>query len=722
MKLTHFTYDVKDGVATVVIDRADQPMNTMGPDLMQDLVTILDDLETNDEVRAVVIGSAKPTGFMAGADIKWLETIDSVESAEAAATSGHTLLNRLENLHKRRNKPVVAAIHGPALGGGCELALACSYRIITDDPITELGQPEIKLGLIPGAGGTQRLPRLVGLSTGLDLILTGRSVRGGKASAIGLADEVVPKEVLVATAHKRALELTAAEEPKSGLERLRAFADTDHLKQIALEDNPLGRKLIWNKAEEAMLEETGGNYPAAIAALDVIRTGFEQGIEAGNRAEIKAFGQLVVSPEAKALISLFLGTTALKKDLGVRGKKVEPRSIAKIGMVGGGLMGGGIAAVTAVKARVPVRFKEIDTAAVGRAIGHVNRYVEGQQQRRRLSESEAAATMQLVTGSAEWDGFDNVDLVIEAVPEDLELKQSVLKTIEQITDKETIFASNTSSIPIGAIAEAGKRPENVIGMHYFSPVEKMPLLEVIVTDTTADWVTATCVRFGQKQGKTVIVVNDGTGFYTSRIIAPYTTEAMWMLDEGVAIDAIDNAMTDWGFPVGPVLLSDEVGIDVGAKIAPIMVAAFGERMAAPPALEAVAKDDRLGRKNGRGFYLYEKGKRQGPDESIYQLIGSNTRRVIPKDVIQRRCSLVMINEAVRCLEEGVLRSARDGDIGAVFGLGYPPFRGGPFHTIDRLGADTVVAQLERLEEKHGERFKPAKLLKKHAKTGKPFSE
>ncbi len=720
MKLTHFRYEVDGGVASVVMDRAGEPMNTLSPDLMEDLVAILDDVETNDEVKGVVISSAKAAGFMAGADIKWLQTIDSREAAVAAVAAGHEVFNRLENLHRRHGKPVVAAIHGPALGGGCELALACSYRIAADDPRTELGQPEIKLGIIPGGGGTQRLPRLVGIATGLDLILTGRQLSASRSKRIGLVDEVVPKELLLEVARRRALEPADRRGPGSPIGRIMGAVDPGNLRQLALEDNPLGRKLLWSRAHDAMMEETKGNYPAAQAALQVVKTGIEDGIEAGYRAEIEAFGDVLMTPEAEALTSLFFATTALKKDTGVADPSNEPKSISKVGMLGGGLMGGGIAAVTALRARTPVRFKEVDPAALGRAFLYVQKVIDGRRRRKRLTRSEAGEIMQLVSGSTGWQGFGNVDLFIEAVPEDRSLKQSILKTVEGLSEPDAIFASNTSSIPITAIATASSRPETVIGMHYFSPVEKMPLLEIIVTEQTADWVTASCVEFGKKQGKTVIVVNDGAGFYTSRIVAPYTTEAMWLLEEGVAIEDIDRAMVEWGFPVGPVLLSDEVGIDVGAKIAPIMVEAFGSRMAPPPSMEAVANDGRQGRKNGRGFYRYDDGKRLGPDESVYELIDTHARRVIPRDAIQRRCSLMMINEAVRCLEEGILRSARDGDIGAVFGLGYPPFRGGPFHTIDRVGADEVVARLERLADKHGDRFAPAGLLQEHAASGEPF--
>ncbi|MDJ0954287.1 MAG: 3-hydroxyacyl-CoA dehydrogenase NAD-binding domain-containing protein, partial [Acidimicrobiia bacterium] len=332
----------------------------------------------------------------------------------------------------------------------------------------------------------------------------------------------------------------------------------------------------------------------------------------------------------------------------------------------------------------------------------------------------AAQLKHLVTGTTDWSGFGNVDLVIEAVFEDLDLKRSMVEQVEAVTGPDTIFASNTSSIPIGLIAAGAKRPENIIGMHYFSPVEKMPLLEIIVTEKTADWVTATAVAFGKKQGKTVIVVNDGTGFYTSRIIAPYMNEVGWLLEEGVSIEDIDAAMVDWGFPVGPVQLTDEVGIDVGAKVGKVMVQAFGDRLQTPGGFEKLVADERFGRKNGRGFYLYEDGERNGVDQTVYEVLETPDRTLMDRGEIQDRLALQMVNEAALCLEEGILRSARDGDIGAIFGLGFPPFTGGPFSFVDQVTAAVVVEKLERFAELHGDRYTPAAILVEHAKKEKSF--
>ncbi|MEO1303254.1 MAG: 3-hydroxyacyl-CoA dehydrogenase NAD-binding domain-containing protein, partial [Myxococcota bacterium] len=352
------------------------------------------------------------------------------------------------------------------------------------------------------------------------------------------------------------------------------------------------------------------------------------------------------------------------------------------------------------------------------------RYVRGvldkDRKKRRLSAYELDRTMSFVTATTEWSGVGAADVVIEAVFEELELKREMLRAVEQHGHHEVIFASNTSSIPIANIAEAASHPERVIGMHYFSPVEKMPLLEIVTTEKTADWVTATCVALGKAQGKTVIVVRDGAGFYTSRILAPYMNEAAWLFAEGVSLEAIDEAMTSFGFPVGPITLMDEVGIDVGAKVGAIMQGAFGERMRAPEVMETVVTDGRHGRKSGRGFYRYSDGVRDGIDRSIYELLPRAERVEVSVEEIQDRMILQMVNEAARCLDEGILRNARDGDIGAVFGLGFPPFLGGPFSYIDRRGAASVCDRLSQLRERYGVRFEVAPNLEQLAKSGAAF--
>jgi len=723
LELTHIHFSVDaDGVATLLLDRQDETMNTLGPELGADFFGLLDRLETDPAIKAVVIGSAKRDNFMAGADIRWLAGLDDINEAVDLLGEAHVGFMRLEKLATEHGKPVVAAIHGACLGGGMELALACSMRVCSDDESkTQLGQPEVQLGIIPGAGGTQRMPRLVGIAAGLDLILGGRPVRPRKALKIGLVDEIVPVEHLMRVAKLRAKD--AIGRTKAGdrisFGKLKSWLAPSHLQELALEENPVGRKVLFSKAEERMLARTKGNYPAPEAALRAVKAGVEHGLEVGYATELEEFGELVASPQAKALMSVFFADQATKKDSGIA-SDAAPISVDNVAVIGGGLMGGGIAAVNTVRARTRTRLKEIDDAGVARGLSYVSNHLAGQVKRRRLRQRAADKAMQLVTGTTRWNGFDGVDLVIEAVYEDLDLKRSVLREVEGVTSAETIFASNTSSIPITDIAAAATRPENVIGMHYFSPVEKMPLLEVVATDSTADWVTATCVAFGKRQGKTVIVVNDGTGFYTTRVLAPYANEVYHLLQEGVPIEDIDDAMVAWGFPIGPVVLADEIGIDVGAKIGKIMEAAFGARMTAPANLDRLISDDRKGRKNGRGFYKYENGKRGAVDESVYAVLGISARTHMDRDTIQERLGLHFINEAARCLEEGILRSARDGDVGAIFGLGFPPFTGGPFSYIDAAGADRIVASLEILAAENGPRYEPAGILRDHAASGERF--
>jgi 3-hydroxyacyl-CoA dehydrogenase/enoyl-CoA hydratase/3-hydroxybutyryl-CoA epimerase len=393
-------------------------------------------------------------------------------------------------------------------------------------------------------------------------------------------------------------------------------------------------------------------------------------------------------------------------------------------VLGGGLMGGGIAYVTTATAGLPVRLKEKDWTGVGRGLAHVRGLMDERVKRKRMNAQDRTEQMARVTGTTDWSGFKNTDVVVEAVFEDLALKHAIIRETEANTRADCIFASNTSTLPITKLAEASSRPENVVGMHYFSPVNKMPLLEVIRGKKTADWVVATAVALGKAQGKTVIVVNDGPGFYTSRILAPYINEAAWILSEGGDIKQVDDALLDWGFPVGPFQLLDEVGIDVATKAAKTMVDAFGERMVPPEGMEKGVHEGRLGRKSKKGFYVYADGQKKGDkpvDETVYDLTPhGRKRKSFPVAEIQERLTLQFCNEAVLCLQEGIIRSARDGDIAAIFGLGFAPFHGGPFRYLDKVGAADAVKRLQALEVRFGTRFAPAAMLVDMAKRGTRF--
>ncbi len=727
--MAYFTYEVVDGVALITFDTPNEAVNTLSPDTGLEFEKLLTRAAGETNVKGVVFISGKKDGFIAGAKIDWLQQLKTAADATAASRQGHASFHRLENFEK----PVVAAIHGACLGGGLEWALACDYRIGTDSPKTQVGLPEVQLGLIPGGGGTQRLPKLIGAQTALDLILTGKSVKAKKALKLGILDEVVPAAILREVALRRARELAdgtlkvqrrdgapgPAVKPKTFADIIRGLTQQEKWAELALEDNPLGRKILFDQAKKQLLKKTRGKYPAPEKALEVIRAGMEDG-KAGYDAEAQAFGELVVSDVSKRLVEIFFATTAMKKDNGVKDPKVKPREVKKLGILGGGLMGGGIAYVTSALQGISVRIKDKDDAGAGRALKHVQGLFDERVKRRSITARERDAKMALVTATTDYSGFKSCDLVVEAVFEDLSLKHRVLKDIEGLGRADQIFASNTSSIPITKIAEGSAHPETVIGMHYFSPVNKMPLLEIIVTKKTADWVTATCVEVGKRQGKTVIVVNDGVGFYTSRILAPYMNEAAHLLAEGGDIADIDKALVDFGFPVGPITLLDEVGIDVAEKVGHIMQDAFGDRMEAPAHTGQLVKDGRLGRKAKKGFYTYD-GKKKEVDTTVYaSLPHGKDRKRLDRQEIAERCALQMVNEAVLCLGEGILRSPRDGDIGAIFGLGFPPFLGGPFRYVDAQGPGRILERLEHWQEQLGKRFTPAPLLLEYVKQGKKF--
>ena len=611
--------------------------------------------------------------------------------------------------------PVVVAVDGACLGGGLEFALACAYRIAADTPKTVFALPEVKIGLIPGAGGTQRLPKRVGLQAALDMILTGKNVRAKKALQIGLVDEMVHPSILRTIAIQRAKELAAGTIPRQRESRHHGA------KEILLDDNMIGRAVVFRQAKEQTLKKSGGHYPALMAAIEAVGAGYSASSEAhGYAEEARLFGEMAMTPVCRELMFLFYATTALKRDAGVPGG-VKPLPVSRIAVLGTGFMGAGITAVSVMQ-DVPVRFKDTDATRVAKGVAAVRDVIKDGLIKRRITRQQFEDQVGLVSGTTEYTGFGRVPLVIEAVFEDLKVKHAVLKETEAVLAPTAIFATNTSTIPITKVAEASKRPERVIGMHFFSPVHKMPLLEVIVTAKTAPEVTATVVEYGRRIGKTVIIVNDAPGFFVNRILAPYVNEAGKLLDEGAAVDVIDRAMVSFGFPVGPINLIDEVGLDIAGKSGAIMADAFGSRMQPSEALVKVLGAGRLGRKGKQGFYAYdEKGKREGVDESVYQLfVGGSRRKEVAKEEIQRRLSLAMINEAARCLEEGIVKSARDGDIGAVFGIGFPPFRGGPFRHADAVGIAEVVKQLEALDAQHQGRFTPAAILKRMAAEGKTF--
>jgi 3-hydroxyacyl-CoA dehydrogenase/enoyl-CoA hydratase/3-hydroxybutyryl-CoA epimerase len=692
------------GVAIVTFDLPGEPVNKLSQAVGWELDDLFDRLIHDETVTAMVIASAKPDLFIAGADIDEFVRLTTADEATKLSRAGHLLMQRIAT----STKPVVAAIHGSCLGGGLELALACRYRVVTDHPKTRLGLPEVQLGLIPAAGGTTRLPRLIGARAALDMILTGKPVDARKALRLGLADEMVPPAILLDIAVRAADRLArGGRSPRPGR----------GLMSFLLDGTPLGRMVVFKRAHEQVMAKSGSHYPAPFRAIEVMRAGYDDGVARGFDAEAAAFGDLAMTDVSRRLIEIFYATTELKKDDGVPPGVGTARPIRRLGVVGAGFMGSSIAATAAMEAGVQVRLKDADWARVAKGLHSAEQILSGRVARHRITAFEFERQRALLTGAGDWSGFRGADLVIEAVFEDLGVKRQVIEDLERATSSTTILATNTSTIPIGDIASGAVHPERVLGMHFFSPVDRMPLLEVIPHEGTAVDPVVSAVQFGRRMGKTVIVVADSPGFWVNRILLPYLNEAGFLLEEGVPIEVIDRVMTDWGFPVGPVALLDEVGLDVGEKAGMVMHAAFGSRLTPSRVVQVMRADDRLGRKNGRGFYFYRAGRKAGADGSIYRLLGVRGATEVDEARIRDRLVYAMLNEAAMAMSEGVVRTPRDGDIGAVFGIGYPAFRGGPLRTLDAVGASEAVVMLERLAQSHGPRFAPAAVLQEMAQAG-----
>ena len=690
-------------VAIVTIDDPDSPVNAISTRLGRELGEVLDEIDSLDQIRAVVIRSGKETVFVAGADLREIASIEDPADATAISKGAQALFDRIAS----DARPFVAAIGGAAMGGGLELAMACHGRVASDSESTVLALPEVNLGLIPAAGGTQRLPRLIGLENALPMLLTGKRIRPQRAIEIGLVDRVVASDDLLATAIALAQALARDSEgkkigwtPASWSPQLRTPAHNraSQLRHRIGFTAPF-RPLLIGKAKRDVMAKTRGAYPAPIAILDAVEAGLAEGFRAGQRAESAAFGQLVASAGAKQLIRLFEVTTRRKKPI------QAPRSVSRLGVVGAGLMGEGIASVSVD--RVPVVLEDVSGDSVARASRRIRESLDRRMRSGSISGDEVSERSERLTTATSIEGLAGCDLVVEAVFEDLELKRGIFAELERVVDPRAILASNTSAIPIAKIAEGLRHPERVVGMHYFSPVPKMPLLEIVAPGAADADVVESARAFGVRQGKTVIVVGDGPGFYTTRILSPYLYETILLLEDGAEPAEIDNAMRAFGFPVGPIVLLDEVGIDVAAHVAHDLGEAFSHRGFAPSAaLEKAVQTGRLGRKNGCGFYKYKKGRRGDLDPSILPVMGFGPRRKIEREQIVDRLAFAMVAEAQRCLADGTLRSEEDGDLGAVLALGFPPLLGGPFAWVALQGKKRVDERLSELAARHGERFNP----------------
>lgn len=679
----------RDGIAVLTFDLPDRKVNLLTTAVMDELDRLLDEISAMKEIKALIFLSGKETGFIAGADLTEIKDVSDPVKGEALSRKGQRIFEKIERLPF----PTVAAIHGPCMGGGLELALACRYRIISNDKRTALALPEVKIGIIPGFGGTQRLPRLVGLSNSLDMILTGKSVYPKKAIKIGLADEVTYKELLLSRAIVMAKKAISGHRPK----KLRARRS---LLMMLLEGNPITRMLIYRQAKMSIQRETRGNYPAPFAALEAVRYGLSHGAKAGYEKEASLLGSLIVTEVCKNLISVFYMSEELKKD-----PQPSRIKIASAGVIGAGVMGGGIAQLFAEKG-IPVRIKDINLKFVGSGLKAAADVFRKRMKKGVLTELEARDGLDRITGTTDYSGFDRVDIAVEAVVENMDVKKAVLREFEEKAKDGAIFASNTSSLSITEMAAGSTRPENVVGMHFFNPVEKMPLIEVIKGQKTSEETVLAIQTLSRRLGKLPVVVNDGPGFLVNRILMPYLSESVRMLEEGGRIEDIDNALLDFGMPMGAFILLDEIGIDIAHKVGEILYKGLGRRVEPSPLLGILAKDGYLGKKNGKGFYVYNGRERRGPNSSIYTRLPQKNERKLPKEEILDRTILLMVKEAALCLEERIIDSPHMLDAALIFGIGFPPFRGGLLKYAEKRGMHEIIKRLDILAEKYGDRFAP----------------
>ncbi|MEJ5276205.1 MAG: 3-hydroxyacyl-CoA dehydrogenase NAD-binding domain-containing protein [Thermogemmata sp.] len=697
-------------VEVVTFDVSGSPVNIFTEGLFAELRSLVERWERSLP-RAVVFRSGKASGFLAGADVKQIQRLQTEEEVEAVLRAGQDLFTRLERL----TCPTLAAIHGPCLGGGLEFALACRIRIARDDPSTRLGLPEVQLGLIPGWGGTQRLPRLIGWRRAVTMILEGSTLHARKAWEAGLVDAVYPPE-----SWEAGIESFLADRLRGLPVPYPRRSLTDRL----VDGTWAGRWWLLVQARKR-LGIKAEHYPALLASLRAIEAGMRGGVEQGYAAEREEFRRVVFTPQSRRLIELFFAREKARKASTWVRAAVRPRAFQKAVVVGGGVMGSGIAQLLAVNG-LSVVIKEIQPDLAAAARQRVEELTRAAVSKGVLPAAEAEAALQRLTATAEWGPAAGADLAIEAVVEKEEVKREVFRQLAEQLGAEAVLVSNTSALSITRLAEAVDQPPRVAGLHFFNPVHKMPLVEVVRTPFTSEEAIAALVELVRKVGKVPVVVNDSPGFVVNRILFPYLDEAVRLLREGIAAEAIDRAAVRFGMPMGPLELLDQIGVDIAADVSRTFAALAAEPSPTPEYFAAMVADGALGKKSGRGFYRYDGEKKKGVSPWGQVRGGEAVASVSDEEVenglseLQQRLIYPMINEAARCLESGVAEEAWIIDLAMVLGTGFAPFRGGPLHTADALGIPRVVRELDVLQRRFGPRFTPAALLRMLASEERDF--
>jgi 3-hydroxyacyl-CoA dehydrogenase/enoyl-CoA hydratase/3-hydroxybutyryl-CoA epimerase len=698
------------GIAHLVMDHPARRVNVLDADAIVSLEAALTDLEAATPPGLVVL-SGKAGSFIAGADIDAIAGITDPELVHTLVRRGQAAFSRLAAL----GCPKVAAIDGVCLGGGTELALACDSRVATEEPRTQIGLPEVMLGIFPAWGGTTRLPRLIGLPAALDLILTGRALDARRAEKAGVIARAVPAAWLVESA-ERHLAQVARRPARKRRDRYRARSFAEWF----LDGTSPGRAMVFSQARKNVLARTGGKYPAPLAALRVLEHAYGRAEAHGLAAEADAVAPLVTGPVCKNLVRIFRLSEDAKRANVVADPGVKPADVQRMALVGAGVMGAGIAELAA-RQGIAVRMREVKPEALQRGLQVIRGVIDERTRKKRGGSREVDAQMARVLPTLELTGMAHADFALEAVVEDLDVKRRVFAELEVRVPEGALLASNTSSLSIDALAAGLLHPQRFVGFHFFNPVHRMPLVEVVRGARTSDSALVTAVALARRLGKTPVVVKDSPGFVVNRVLMPYLREALHMLDEGYAVPDLDAAMRAFGMPMGPFEVVDEVGLDVAQKVAGVLAAAFPERMQPSPALEKLIASGRLGRKNGRGFYRH-RGRERVPDRAVRAVLGlPAARRTQAGDALAERMVLAMINEGARCVEEGIVAGPEWVDLAMVFGAGFPPWRGGLLRHADTLGLRLVVDRLRSLRAEKGARFEPCALLVAKADAGEKLT-
>jgi len=704
----------KNGVANLVFDLPNEKVNKLSEPVLLELEKALNVIDGNKAIRVLLITSNKKDIFIAGADINEIKGIYSAEDALMKVSRGQNVITKIAQL----KIPTIAVINGACLGGGLELALACKYRVGIINSKTSLGLPEVNLGIIPGFGGTQRLPKLLGIQESLKMILSGKPVDNKKAFKIGLVDDLIREEFLAEKLGHFVTEILKYGEENHYLKARKAA----NKKRRIFETYLGGKFLMFYLARKDLWEKTKGHYPAPFYALEVIRRTYGMTYSVrGFKTELTAFCELAVGGISKNLIEIFFINEELKKETGIE-SEIAVKEIKNAALLGAGVMGGGIAWLFANN-NINIRIKDITQNAIALGYNQILKVFNQLKKIRKLTPEQVNMKMGNVTTSIDFSGFSNAEIIVEAVVENMAVKKKILAEAETQVGQNTIIASNTSSLSISEMASALQNPERFAGMHFFNPVNRMPLVEVIRGEKTSDATIATIVKLSKKLGKTPVVVKDVAGFLVNRILLTSMNEAAYLLTEGAEVKRVDNVIEKFGMPMGPFVLADVVGIDVGVKVANSLQEAYGERMRVSDLLNEIYHNHKelLGKKSGRGFYIGDKVNPKIDEilaavrsaKNIHQTFITNTE-------IEDRCILTMVNEAAKCLEENVVKNARYLDMAMIMGTGFPAFRGGLLRYADAYGISKVVSRLQEFNKKHGARFEVSKLLLDMAEKNRRF--